>query len=280
MRSWGLKGWLFLAAGLVFAAGASSGFAISYFLGGENRRDEIEPASLPAVSLSPVSSVLWVKNSDIYAKLGLAPEQQAQADRILGTHLERLKRLRDEREQLGVQVEKDLLALLDPAQHEEMRGIIRGLKFLEAAEHVSQKVSFLKTELTLSPRQEEEVYPVLMDYEFARDGVFKSMRVGGKKSEDGKKSETFDRALLNQKLAEIRDARDQKLRPILSDDQFKRFKELEEKRQRGWGGGGRGMRPPGAKDKDGPEPPGDPAVPSLGPSPVPSPSSQQPPKGE
>ncbi len=276
MRSWGLKGWAFLATGLVFAAGASTGFVASRFwLDPENRQEEIEPAPAPATGI-----LVSVTNSRVYDHLGLKPEQRAQADKILGAHFERLKRLREERESIGERVVNDLLALLDESQREGMRQILRDLKISEGWEEVSWRLAYYKAELSLTPKQEDVVFPILANERLVRDEIIREMR-GSRPKEEKKESSVSERKdekpdreamekrrlATEQKLSELREARTQKFRAILTDDQFQRYQKLEEKRERERGRWGRGPRPGGGpkggggplagpkKETDGEQPP-------------------------
>jgi hypothetical protein len=234
----GVKGWLALAGLLLLTAGGSLGFLAAGYFGSAPRRDDPEPES-PVVESPPI-----FKNSDIYDRLGLAQGQRAQADRILSAHLQGLRRIRDERETLGKKVEEELLALLDEGQKEQMRHLMHQIKINDVFERVSQKVASYKPDLALAPKQEEEVLSVLLADQLKKDEFFRDLESCRAKGEKRSGEE------VKKALDSMTEERDQKLRPILSDTQWARWKEIQKKR-RDWmtgrhGPGAAGRQHPGA----------------------------------
>jgi hypothetical protein len=236
-RSIGLKGWLLVAGLLILAAGTSLGFLAATYLAQGARREG------PEVEMGgPEGPIPHITNPDFYNSIGLREEQRAQADRILSSHLDKLKRIREEREALGKKVESDLVELLhlDEAQSERMRQFIRQIKISEVAERVSQKVAYYKRELALNAQQEEAVYSIFLDDQLKKDEFFRDLRA---RAEKGGGEE------VRKKMSLMSEERDQKLRPILTDAQWAKLKELEKRRERDF------FRRPGPGPFPGPPPP-------------------------
>jgi len=215
-----VRSWLAASAGLLFAAGASLGF-----LAATRLQSGVETAPSYADSPPQESQIIQVTNERVYELLGLGKEERAQADRILGAHFERHKRLRQEREALNRKLEADLEELLDDGQRGLLREIIRTMDLHKAMEVVSLRVAPYKRELRLDPSQEEKFYSAFLDDRLRKDEHFRECgrrRDRGEKVSREETEEVFKR--LNQERA-------QRLRPILSDEQWEKFKKLEEGRR-------------------------------------------------
>jgi hypothetical protein len=124
---------------------------------------------------------------------------------------------------LSRKVEADLLALLDEEQIDRMREIIRCIRLDELAERVSQKVVRYKLELKLNARQVEEMYPIFLADQLKKDDLFRSLR---KPKGPSRASHEEIRGAMDR----LKGERDSKLRPILSDEQWERFRKIEEGR--------------------------------------------------
>src|SRR5262245_46472499 len=96
-----VKGWLAACGLLLFGAGASLGFLVATYRDDDPRGDEAEPRA-PATDIA--TSVAGVTNSKVWDLLNLNEAQRAQADRILNTHMGKLKHLREEWDSLGQKV--------------------------------------------------------------------------------------------------------------------------------------------------------------------------------
>jgi len=235
--SMGLKGWLLVSGAMVLAAGACLGFLAGTYLGADARPEDIddEPRSQPPESMHLIT------NSQVYDRLSLGAPQRAQADRILSAHFQKLKVLRSEWEALGVKVEKDLEGILDEAQRESMRKIVRQIKIGDVASKVSEKLSWYRRELALSTAQEDTIYPLFVSDQFAKDELFRDLM---DKRRQGVKT---DREEAGKAFAKLSEDLLEKVRPLLSPEQLSKFKELEKRRQGWWGGPppGGAQRPPG-----------------------------------
>ena len=236
--TFGFRSWLVIAGALVFGAGAGAGFFVRGYLGDDvgDSFNETQPASgaLP----------LKVDNKMVYDAIGLDPSKRAEADRILANHFQIVKRLREERIEVGQKVQKDILDLLEPEQRDHMGAIIQGFKFDQVADRVAPKVAMYKAELKLNQQQEDAFNAIFFTDQLAKDDAFRECK--GSREELGKRFE------------KLNEERALKVRPILGDEQWDRFQKMErDKRswlERGPRGGGWGPRRPEPGHADGKRP--------------------------
>jgi hypothetical protein len=106
-----------------------------------------------------------------------------------------------------------------------MRQIMRQINFNGVAERVSQKILYYKRELRLSGKQEEEVYPIFLSDQLDKD---ECLRTCGRRRSGGDK---LTRDQVRERFASMNEERAKKLRPILTDAQWTKFRELEARRQ-------------------------------------------------
>jgi hypothetical protein len=261
-----VKGWLTVSGILLLGAGASLGFLIASYRDDDARRgdDEADPRP-PATDIA--TSVAAVTNSKVWDLLHLDETQRAHADRILNAHLQKLRHLREEWDQLGQKVEDDLLALLDEGQREQMVGIIRQIKINEIGRRGSDRLVELKRELKLSEKQEDAVYALLLSDLVDRDQYFRSVHAR-------RRSKTnIERGEVMKACEKLNDALREKMKAVLDDGQFCKFREIE-KRWQPWGArqGEKSSTPavPGSSPK---APPPEVRPPATGSGPAPSPAA-------
>ena len=258
-----VKCWLAVSGILLFGAGASLGFLLASLRDDEGRHgeDEADPRP-PATDLA--TSVASVTNSKVWDLLHLDEAQRAHADRILNAHLKNLKHLREEWDQLGQKVETDLLALLDEGQREQMVGIIRQIKINEVARRASDRLEELKRALKLNEKQEDAVYALLLSDLVDRDLYFRSVHDRRRRKEKVEHQEVV------KAVEKLNDALREKMKPLLDDGQFCKFKEIE-KRWQFWGGRqAEKSSPPGAPGSNPRPPPPEARPPSAEPAPPPA----------
>jgi hypothetical protein len=212
LRAIGVRGWLLIAGALTLGAGTSLGvLASTYIVHGSRPRESFEERR------PGVGRILDITNPKAYDLLGLSEPQRRQVDRILGDHFLRLVKIRQEREALVRKLEGDLTALLDETQRERMQEIKWQVKYSETVDAVLSKVSTYKLDLDLTPEQEEKVYTIFLADQIKKDEVLKDRSLSG--------DEKRKRYLL------LSDERAAKLRPVLGEEQWKRFRAIEEKKR-------------------------------------------------
>jgi hypothetical protein len=242
-----VKGWLAVSGILLLGAGASLGYLFASFRGDDEGRrvdDEAEPRP-PATDIA--TSVAGITNSKVWELLHLDETQRAHADRILNAHLQKLRHLREEWDQLGQKVEADLLGLLDEGQREQMVGIIRQIKINEVARRASDRLVELKRELKLTEKQEDAVYSLLLSDLVDRDQYFRSVH------ERRRHKEQVEHAEVMKACEKMNDALREKMKAILDEGQFSKFKEIEKRRQP-WGRQAEKSSPPGPSGAHPPSP--------------------------
>jgi hypothetical protein len=224
----GVRGWVAVSAALLFAAGAGAGYFAAISGLGDADGDPVFAEPIQS------DSGLHVTNSEVYDGLGLGPEQRSQADRILSEHFQRIRRLREEREALGSKVESDLLALLDEGQREKMRDFLRQIKIHEVAGMVTERLAMYKRQLNLGTREEDMLYQVLLTHQLDRDEAIRKLM------EKRRCGEKVARGEFGKVFASAQEDLLAKVKPILSEEQFSHFKEIEKRWQQGWGRGAGG----------------------------------------
>ena len=221
----GLKAWLIASGLLVLLAGASVGFWVGAQFGGRSivrGRFGVEDASMDGPTL-PVAS-LHLTDERIFERLGLQPEQRVEVEACLAQFLGHVRHIQDEREAAGRQVESDLVSLLDEGQREQMLSIMREFRVDEVAEKVTQKVRRYRIELKLSNSQEETFYRVLLSNQLAKDDL--SRGFCARKQAIGYDAARKEWADALQKLSAECSS---KLEPLLSPEQWKRYREISER---------------------------------------------------